>query len=102
MCGWSLAWSLLHSTVKPAACGLKPAVVEADADAIGGDAVRHDLMPEPAFEHPNLSCGGRKCSPRPRFAFRRRFARRRRHESIQPRILELDPRRSRRDVHIVS
>ena len=32
---------------------------------------------------------------------RRRLARRRRHEAIQPRILEFDSGRSRRDVHVV-
>src|SRR3981189_3603404 len=63
---------------------LEPVVIEADAHAFGIDAVRYHFMPQPTFkEHQFAGCGGKR-SPRPGFTRGRRFARRRRHETIQP------------------
>src|SRR5580658_2737966 len=91
MLGWSLRASLLS----------EPAVVEADADALGIDAVRHDFVPQPALEQHEAACGGRKRAPRAALALCRRYARRRRHESIEPRILELDSGSSRGNLYVV-
>src|SRR5216684_1723769 len=80
---------------------LEPVVIEADTHAFGIDAVRHHFMPQPTFkEHQLAGCGG-KCSPRPALTRGRCLARRRRHETIQPRILEFDAGGARRDVNIV-
>src|SRR5882724_11275588 len=90
-----------QSTLFLAALELEPVVIEADGDALGVDAVRHYFMPQPAFEEHYLACGGGKCSPRAGLAPGGRLARRRRHEAIQPRILEFDAGSACRDVYIV-
>src|SRR5271165_1143125 len=80
---------------------LEPVVVEAHADAFGIHAIRHHFMPQPTFKEQQLARGSRKRSPGPGFALLGRLALRRRHEAIQPRILEFDAGGSGRDMHIV-
>src|ERR1700694_1366256 len=81
---------------------LEPVVIEAHAHPFGIDAVRHHFMPQPTFKkHQLAGCGGGGAPP-PGFARARPLARRRRHEAIQSRIFEFDPRSTRRDVDVVS
>src|ERR1700733_4994036 len=95
-----MAARLLHSA-KGNRDGLKPIVIEADADAFGINPVRHDFMPQPTFKEHQLARRSGKCSPRARLALGGALARRCRHETIEPRIFELDPRGSRRYVYVV-
>src|SRR5216683_1880416 len=93
----------VQSTPRTAAATpeLEPVVIEAHAHAFGIDAVRHHFMAQPTFkEHQLAGCGGKR-SPRPGLTRGRSLARRRRHEAIQTRILELDPGRARRNVDVV-
>src|SRR6202162_4535848 len=80
---------------------LEPIVVEADAHAFGIDPVRHHFVPQPTFEQHQVAGGGGKRSPGSGLTRGRSFARRRRHEAIQARVLEFDPGSARRNVDVV-
>src|ERR1700719_2257363 len=91
----------LDAVMAGATLGSEPVVIETDADAFGIDAVRNDFVPQPTFkEHQLARCGG-EGAPRAGLALGRGLAGRRRHETIETRILEFDPRRARRDMHVV-
>src|ERR1700679_2853529 len=80
---------------------LEPIIIEADAETLRIDAIRHHFMPQPTFEKHQLARSGGKCSPRTALAFCGGFARRRSHEAIQAWILEFDSGRSTWHVYIV-
>src|SRR5207237_6629053 len=75
----------------PAAPCSEPTVVEADTDAFGGDGIGAHLVAQPTLEQHHLTGPRAQGDPRAVGAPCTAQARRRRHEAIQPRILELQP-----------
>src|SRR5580698_9818464 len=79
----------------------EPVVIEAYADSLLLDAIGRDFMAKPAFEQQQASRRRLIGYPGTQFAACTGGARRRRHESIQARILEFYPGRSCGHLHVV-
>ena len=72
----------------------EPPVVETDADPPGLRPVRRNLVTQPALEQHDVAGRGRHHDPRASRCDRVCLARRRRHETIEPRVFEFEARAS--------
>src|SRR3954470_13002927 len=81
---------------------LEPVVVEADADALGGHRIGRHLVTQPALEKHQRAFLGGNHNPRPIVGAGIGDARRRGHEAIESRVLELQSRTPLGGLDIVS